>query len=58
MKYMTQMMTFRMLGENSLRELDSAASATAGVIPRFCADLIQRTHSVHAQNPPEGQVCT
>lgn len=54
---MMQIMIFRMLGEDSLREIDSAASVTAGVIPRFCADLIQRAHSVHAQNPPEGQVC-
>ncbi|XP_063880218.1 kinesin-like protein KIF14 isoform X1 [Scylla paramamosain] len=48
--------SYTMLGEDSLREIDSTASVTAGVIPRFCADVIQRANSIHAHNPPEGQL--
>ncbi|XP_045109557.1 kinesin-like protein KIF14 isoform X2 [Portunus trituberculatus] len=48
--------SYTMLGENCLREIDSTASVTAGVIPRFCADFIQKANSIHAHNPPEGQL--
>lgn len=48
--------SYTMLGEDALREIDSAAATSAGVIPRFCTDLIQRAQKVHARNPPQGQL--
>lgn len=48
--------SYTMLGDDLYSESELEVPSAAGIIPRFCRDLLNRADYLHSLNPPEGQL--
>ncbi|XP_045612556.2 LOW QUALITY PROTEIN: kinesin-like protein KIF14 [Procambarus clarkii] len=48
--------SYTMLGDDSYSESELEVPTAAGIIPRFCRDLLHHADYLHSLNPPESQL--